>query len=365
MKVTFLEPFFGGSHRAFAEGWQKYSVNKVELSTMPARFWKWRMRGAALEYAKRAMKSEPPDIWFTSSTLDVAHFKALTGTQSPIITYFHENQASYPAREGEEIAERDIQYIFTDLATALAADRIAFNSKFQLDEFIAGLKVTMRRMPDHRQGWIYDAIMEKASVVHLGVELADIKIAGERPLNRSEGPPVLLWNHRWEYDKNPEALFVALGELIDRGVEFRLILCGERFLNEPPIFSKARERLGDRVIHWGYADSREEYVSLLLQADIAISTSNQENFGISMVEAAYAGAHPIAPERLSYPEVFTEALHGDCLYSNDEELVERLIKLIKEPPSRLTIDFLREHFGRYDWAKRSVALDALVAEVSC
>jgi len=363
VKVTFLEPFFGGSHRAFAEGWQKYSTNEVNLSTMPARFWKWRMRGAALEYAKRAMENAPPDLWFTSSTLDVAHFKALTGTSRPIVTYFHENQASYPAREGEELADRDIQYIFTDLATALSADRVAFNSKFQLDEFIAGLRVTMRRMPDHRQGWIYETIMSKASVVHLGVELADIREAALP--DKDDGPPVLIWNHRWEYDKNPETLFKALLKLIDMDIDFRIIVCGERFNNEPKIFSKSRLALGERVLHWGYAETRQEYVSLLLRADIAISTSNQENFGISMVEAAYAGAHPLAPARLSYPEIFTEALNAECLYDDDEALVEKLISLIRVPNRRLSREFLREHFGRYDWVKRSAALDALVAEVSC
>ncbi|MCK5007550.1 MAG: DUF3524 domain-containing protein, partial [Spirochaetales bacterium] len=49
-RFLFLEPFYGGSHREFAEGWQQSSRHTLELHTLPARFWKWRMRGAALYF---------------------------------------------------------------------------------------------------------------------------------------------------------------------------------------------------------------------------------------------------------------------------------------------------------------------------
>src|SRR5438034_831936 len=36
-------------------------------------------------------------------------------------------------------------------------------------------------------------------------------------------PPVILWNHRWEFDKNAGAFFAALEALVSRGQEFRLV----------------------------------------------------------------------------------------------------------------------------------------------
>ena len=35
--------------------------------------------------------------------------------------------------------------------------------------------------------------------------------------------PILLWNHRWEYDKNPVAFFAALDELILDGSVDRIM----------------------------------------------------------------------------------------------------------------------------------------------
>jgi len=41
----------------------------------------------------------------------------------------------------------------------------------------------------------------------------------------------------------------------------------------------------------------------LQQADVIVSTANHEFFGISVVEAIAAGAFPLVPNRLSYPEI--------------------------------------------------------------
>ena len=47
LNILFLEPFYGGSHREFADGLVQHSRQRIELHTLPARFWRWRMRGAA------------------------------------------------------------------------------------------------------------------------------------------------------------------------------------------------------------------------------------------------------------------------------------------------------------------------------
>jgi glycosyltransferase involved in cell wall biosynthesis len=36
-----LEPFFGGSHKDFAQGLVSHSRHKIDSVTLPARFWKW------------------------------------------------------------------------------------------------------------------------------------------------------------------------------------------------------------------------------------------------------------------------------------------------------------------------------------
>ncbi len=69
------------------------------------------------------------------------------------------------------------------------------------------------------------------------------------------------------------------------------------------MFEEAKKRFASRVIHWGFVESRAEYEKVLLEADIVVSTADHEFFGISIVEAVAAGAYPLVPRRLAYPEV--------------------------------------------------------------
>ena len=116
---------------------------------------------------------------------------------------------------------------------------------------------------------------------------------------RSDQPPLILWNHRWEYDKNPEEFFRALFALQEQGIEFELAVLGESYKKHPPIFSEAKTRLAEQIVHWGYAESFAEYAKWLWRADILPVTSIHDFFGISVVEAIYCGCTPLLPKRLA------------------------------------------------------------------
>ncbi|MCH6560361.1 DUF3524 domain-containing protein, partial [candidate division KSB1 bacterium] len=45
MNILILEPYFTGSHKAWAQGYQKQSKHRVEILSLPGNFWKWRMHG--------------------------------------------------------------------------------------------------------------------------------------------------------------------------------------------------------------------------------------------------------------------------------------------------------------------------------
>ena len=170
LKVLVLESFWGGSHRAAAEGWAGVSEHEVVIECLPARFWKWRMRGAAFEFAKRLrgrLEKEEVDVVFATDMLDVAHLKAFLVRPIGTILYFHENQASYPPVPEETTPERDLQYVFTNLASALASDYVAFNSDFQRARFWAGMEEVLRRMPDFQPLWCLDELGLREKTVRL------------------------------------------------------------------------------------------------------------------------------------------------------------------------------------------------------
>ncbi|UCF23959.1 MAG: glycosyltransferase, partial [Ralstonia sp.] len=114
----------------------------------------------------------------------------------------------------------------------------------------------------------------------------------------------------WEHDKNPACFFEALETLRSRGVDFRISVIGERFRDSPDIFDEAKQRFDAHIDRWGYQNSRRDYEAALREADVIISTANHEFFGISVVEAVAAGAYPLLPRRLSYPEILARPEDG-------------------------------------------------------
>ena len=80
-----------------------------------------------------------------------------------------------------------------------------------------------------------------------------------------------------------------------------------------------------------------------------------------MVEAIAAGAVPLLPDRLSYPELLPEAFHAAVLY-RDGELIERLRIVLTDPAAaRARVAGLRETMGRFDWSEMVARYDAAAA----
>lgn len=359
MRVLFLESFYGGSHRDVADAIVEHSRHRVDLRTLPARFWKWRMRGAALSFAREVADATAYDLIVCTGLLSVPDFVALALRGSaadrlpPVLLYAHETQIVYPAPSAREA---DLHFAFTDLANMLAADHVAFNSRTHRDAFLAALPGFLRRLPEYRPMWAVDEVSARSSVCHPGVRLGSGSDAHEQA-----AAPLVLWNHRWEFDKDPEAFFRALEEVRSRGVSFRLALLGENFQVVPKAFLRARERFADELVHYGYVADRAAYHRWLFAADIVVSTSIQENFGISVVEAIAHGARPLLPRRLSYPEIIPEEYH-DALYDSPDELVEKLVAALRSPappPGGLV-----EHARSFDWKRRIDAFDALFERVA-
>lgn len=364
LQILFLEPFYGGSHKDFADGLIAASRHSFSLYTLPARFWKWRMRGAALHFFHTLPDPSSFDLVLTSDMQNISDLKALWGRSAPpIIVYFHENQLSYPVPKGEE---RDKHFGFTDITSCLAADRIVFNSYFHYDTFFKELPRFLREMPEYRPTWAVEAIRKKASVLYPGCRLEYIDgVTGEAPAaghSWETNNPVILWNHRWEYDKDPQTFFKALYELEKTGDGFSLALAGENFQTLPKPFLQGKEHFGDKIIQYGFIPSKRDYFRLLSVSDIVVSTAVQENFGISVVEAAASGCYPLLPNRLSYPEIIPELYHEQCLYNDTEELVTKLRSLLRgeRPPAP---DGLAETLLCFDWKIRVEKYDAFFEDM--
>jgi glycosyltransferase involved in cell wall biosynthesis len=345
MKIALLEPFFTGSHKQWAEQLSQYSSHEIRIFALPGKFWKWRMHIGAVNLARRtnwnaAFQDGSPDMFLATSMLDVSTFRSLLQPEHrsiPIGMYFHENQLSYPwsPTDPDPTIGRDNHYGFIQFTSALAADKLWFNSAYHRDSFLKALPDFLRQFPDEQPLELIDTIEAKSEVLHLGLDLPVFS-----PV--ASDSPIFLWNHRWEYDKNPELFFESLIELAKQGLDFKLIVVGEQFEKAPPIFVRAKSALADKILHWGYCQDLIDYHAQLQRATHLPVTSNQDFFGISVVEAIAAGVTPILPRDLAYPEHVGDV---GCFYQRTQ-FIEALKASFRNTLERKTY---RIDIEKYDW----------------
>ncbi len=365
MRVLALEPYYGGSHRAFLDGWNRHSRHDWTVLGLPAHHWKWRMRHGPVCLAERLRAEHEGGRWdvlFCSDMLDLAEFlgharRSLTDV--PTVVYFHENQLTYPVRQEDE---RDLHFAVTNLTTAHVADSVWFNSAFHRDEFLEAAEDLVRRLPPGLPDDMIARIGQKAIVEPPGIDET------ARPDTRSAGPLRILWAARWEFDKRPEDFFAALDVLVDRNVDFRVSVVGEQFRDVPPVFEEARKRLQRRIDRWGYQTSRAEYVRCLQEADVVVSTAIHEFFGLSVIEAIAAGARPLLPRRLAYPEILAPLGDSAKTFFYDgtvaglaDRLEEQVSRLSEARPSE---SGLRQAVERFFWDRRAARMDDRLEQIA-
>ncbi len=365
MKILLVEAFYSGSHKKWADEYQKYSKHDVNILSLEGRHWKWRMHGAAISLANKFKKlNDSFDLILATDMIDFACFLSLirqhTSKQVKTAIYFHENQLTYPwsPKDQDVKLKRDNHYAFINFTSALAAEKIFFNSQYHKDSFLRSLRPFLSQFPDHKPFESIDEIVSKSSVLPLGMNLAPFK---KKDINLQRELPVLLWNHRWEYDKAPDDFFNCLFRLKEDGIPFKLIVLGESYKNKPAIFDKAQSVLSDEIIHFGYAKDHTTYKNLLGLSDILPVTSIQDFFGGSIVEAMASNCYPILPNRLAYPEHIPSHLWKEHLYDNPNQFYN----LLKD--SIYNIDKIRstnisEFVDRYDWSILAPHYDKVFSE---
>lgn len=318
------------------------------------------MLGAGVTLAQQALALDwQPDVILATDMLNLPVFLAMTRprfARTPIALYFHENQLTYPVgprqKQKKELA-------FINYSSALAADAVLFNSDYHQSAFLDELPRFLKHYGDHNELQTVDAIQQKAQVLPVGIDLQ--RLDAHRPATIPDAPPLIVWNHRWEPDKNPKPFFKALLELATAGIDFRVAILGENFSQAPTAFLETREQLGERVMQFGYVESQATYAEWLWRADVVVSTAYQEFFGISVVEAMYCGCYPVLPNRLSYPQFIPPEHQKTMLYKPNGLLpaLKRILTTRPQPP-----DTLARAMAQYDWSQMAPRYDAILSALA-
>ncbi len=369
-EVILLEPFFKGSHAAWARGYARRSRLRVRLVTLEGIHWKWRFHHSAMHFAEILSREfTPPSALLVSAVTDAAALRGLlppAWAEVPIHLYFHENQLTYPLPPGEA---RDLHYAWLQVQSCRAARSCVFNSHFHKRDFLGALPAFLRSFPDHRPLSLAGEIEKKSRVVPPGVETALFRKAREKA-RPGKGPLRILWNHRWEADKEPGLFLEVLLSLAREGLPFQVVLAGAGSEALDPE-SEARVRaLGERVVHRGYAP-REAYPELLASCHVLVSTSRHDFFGISVAEGMAAGLLPLLPDRQNYPFLLPPGPSGEpgekwknlCLFRAPGELAEKLRVLAERPARALEAEEAMALRARaFDLARTARTMDSLLEE---
>ncbi len=359
--VCLLDPYHGGSHAAFAAGWAAHSRHVITVRGLPAHHWKWRMRRGAWDLA--TSRDLPlADAIVATDMLDLAAWRGLAPphlARLPHAFYLHENQLLYP---DERAGERDLHFAYTNLQSAAAAEAVWFNSDWHRRQLLAAAGVWFDALPGAPPAGMLARIARRSAVHSPGWQL---RSHARQP---ADGPCHLLWAARWEADKQPELFAAALERAWARGADCRVSVIGGHTRREPPAFARLRQRHRDRIIAWGHLPQRDDYDALLHTADVFVSTAAHEFFGIAAVEAVAAGAHPLLPRALAYPEVFATFPAPGCDDGFHDGSVDGLARRICELSTRHARGTLwqgdpqrgRRAVAHHHWNVAAAGLDAAV-----
>ena len=303
---------------------------RFRIFELPGRYFRWRIRGNPLSWMaefRDALQEERPHHILATSMVDIATIKGMHPELAgiPVTLYFHENQFAYPVGERQH-SSIDPQMV--QLYGALSSERCLFNSLFNLESMLKGVGDLLHKLPDAVPENVVDELRAKSYVLPVAVEALTTLVTEPRGgSGASDTVPLILWNHRWEYDKRPDRFEVLLNTLSDRGVDFQLALLGPRPEKVPGELSAIRETHAARIIADGMVP-RAEYETLLKRARVVISTADHEFQGLSMIEAVSAGAMPVVPDALCYREQYPDRFRYQP--GNIEDAADRVCDALQE-----------------------------------
>jgi len=327
MNAWLLSAYRAESHGRWAD-WLISTFAELDWQRLelPGRHFSWRIRGNPLSWLDD-LPGQTPELIVVTSMVDLATLKGLHPRLAGVrcVVYFHENQFAYPRSDAQTTS---VEAQMVQLYAALAADRVLFNSEYNRRSFIDGIDALLARMPDHVPSDVSRRIADKSGIVPVPIE----------PISppETQHPKLLVWNHRWEYDKRPDLFADAMIALAGRDVEFRLALLGQRHRNTPTALVRLREALPDLIVADG-ALPAAEYRAVLGRAGIAVSAAIHEFQGLGMLEAASAGCAPLVPDAVCYPEIYPAEYRYPA--GDRDALVERLTHWLSgQAPGPVTVD---------------------------
>lgn len=220
-----------------------------------------------------------------------------------------------------------------DLGNVLALDAVLLVSDYIRDVMDRTIRGELGDRPA-------DEFLARAHVV--GLTIDDEWLDAARTTENER--PGVVFNHSATVAKRPALFFRTVADVL-RQVADAHVTVTRRFGAADPGYAElrdlkarfpARVRLGDTL-------PVDSYFRLLWESQVQVSTASHESFGVSTVEAIYAGCCGVLPAAGCYREVTGPA----GIYAEDE-LTDTLVRYLGDPVARrATAQAQRVRIDRY------------------
>jgi alpha-1,6-mannosyltransferase len=199
--------------------------------------------------------------------------------------------------------------------------------------------------------------------IPLGVDLTNFspeRYNDELRTKMLKGGDVLLVHcGRLSPEKKPERSLQALRELLDRGVNARLV-----FIGSGPLHKKLYDSSRDiPVTFWGYVANKNLLAQMIASADISIAPGPIETFCLAALESLASGT-PVVASNTSAVGEFLRTEDGNCVGLTADnngsafaDAIEKLLSLTNEDVQMR--QRCRSQAENFPWSKTIFELNAL------
>jgi len=357
LRILFIEPLMNGSHASVIRNYLLHTKHKIDLLSLDGEHWIKNLctgAGRLSRHLNQKFPSPVHDIVVATDLFQQGDFYTLQIKRFgniPKIFLAHEHQFGVP-KSGLRY-DNDLNVRLSNVISTICADKCIFLSNSSMTQYTENLRTYLSEN-------IAESIERKCKSINLGV---DFKSFDKYPFVKNFDQAIILWNHRLEFDKNPEEFFRALNELATEGLDFKVIIASDT--SDPNISKEVKEgigKLGDKIVHQGYVRNKKKLAQLYWKSNIVVSTAEAEFFGLSVAEAIHCNCWPILPKRLTFPQFVPKRFHENHLYTNHKDFVAKLRWAIKNVPC-LKNDALQQHVSKYSWDKIAPTWDEAIYRV--
>ena len=160
---------------------------------------------------------------------------------------------------------------------------------------------------------------------------------------------------RLSVEKRADRSIDALAELLDSGIDARLVVVGDG-----PLRGRLQRQAARLPVHFtGFVHDRLSLATFLASADVALAPGPHETFGLAALEALACGTPAVVSQHSALPEIVSHD-SGTCTDDNPAAIAEGVIQITSRPRAQWRTS-ARQRAEQFSWSRAaSRMLTALV-----